>query len=168
MSDLTAKLVWQSDLKFTGTNVGGAETAIDGDRQTGASPMDLLLEAIGACSAVDVVIILERMRQPLARLEVSLEGDRHAPEPRYFTAVRVRFDLWGEGLKADKVVRAINLSFTKYCSVYHSLRPDLKLRPEYRIHRSGTTAGGEYQLVGLEPEMEVDEQEQSGQSEDGG
>jgi len=129
--------------------------------------MDLLLEAIGACSAVDVVMILERMRQPLARLEVSLEGDRHAPEPRYFTAVRARFDVWGEGLKHDKVVRAINLSFTKYCSVYHSLRPDLKLRPEYRIHRSGAEAVGEYQLVGLEPEMDADEQEQSRQSEDG-
>ena len=147
MSEMTAKLVWQGGLRFTGTTAGGVETAIDGDHQTGASPMELLLEALGACSAIDVVMILEKMREPLARLEVSLDGDRHSPEPRYFTAVRARFDAWGDGLKPDKVARAINLSFAKYCSVYHSLRPDLKLQPEFRLHAAGAAASGEYQLV---------------------
>jgi putative redox protein len=147
MSDMTARLTWQGGLKFTGVNSGGIETRIDGDHQAALSPMELLLEAIGACSAIDVVMILEKMREPLVRLEVSLDGDRHTPEPRYFTRVRARFDVWGDGIKADKVTRAINLSFAKYCSVYHSLRPDLKLQAEFRLHAAGAEAAGEYQLV---------------------
>ncbi|HZS10243.1 MAG TPA: OsmC family protein [Blastocatellia bacterium] len=149
MSDVAAKLIWQSGLKFTGLNSGGLETAIDGDRQAGASPMDLLLEAVGACSAVDVVMILQKQRTPPERLEVSLEGERHSPEPRYYTMIRARFDLWGE-LSPAKVERAISLSFAKYCSVFHSLRPDLKLQPEYRIHGVGEAAQGNYQAVTIE------------------
>jgi putative redox protein len=157
MSEMTAKLIWRSGLKFTGVSASGIETAIDGDRQSGASPMELLLEAIAACASVDVVLILEKMRTPLARLEVNLEGDRHNPAPRYFTAVRARFDLWGESLKPDKVARAIHLSFAKYCSVYHSLRPDLSLQPEFRIHAAGAEAAGEYQVVEMNPQMTIDE-----------
>jgi len=147
MSDMTARLIWNGGLKFTGVNAGGIETAIDGDHQSGASPMEILLEAIGSCASVDVVMIMEKARTPLARLEISLDGDRHSPEPRYFTAVRARFDLWGDGLKPDKVARAINLSFAKYCSVFHSLRPDLKLQPEFRIHAAQAEAVGEYQSI---------------------
>ncbi len=154
MSDMTAKLIWNGGLKFTGVNASGIETAIDGDHQAGATPMEILLEAVGACSAIDVVLIMEKARTPLTRLEVSLDGDRHSPEPRYFTSVSARFDFWGEGLKADKVMRAINLSFAKYCSVFHSLRPDLKLQPEFRIHAAGAEAAGEYQLVEMAAAVE--------------
>ena len=153
MNDVTARLVWQSGLRFVGVNASGVETVIDGDHQAGASPVELLLEAVGACSGVDVVMILQKMHEPLTRLEVSLDGDRHSPEPRYLTAVRVRFDAWGDGLKPEKVARAINLSFAKYCSVYHSLRRDLKLQPEFRLHGSAAEAAGEYQLVKMEPQM---------------
>jgi putative redox protein len=104
----------------------------------------LLLEAVGTCASVDVVLILDKMRTPVARLEVSLEGTRHSPEPRYYSSVRARFDVWGEGLSADKVERAIYLSFARYCSVYHSLRPDLQLHAQYRVHATGAEAAGDY------------------------
>jgi putative redox protein len=120
---------------------------IDGDRKSGASPVEILLEALGACSAIDVVIVMEKVRTPLQRLEVTVEGNRHSPEPRYVTHVRVNFDAWGDGVNPDKLARAIHLSFEKYCSVYHSLRPDMKLQTGFRIHASGTEAGGEYQPV---------------------
>jgi putative redox protein len=147
MSDVTTKVVWAGGQKFTATNSGGLETAMDGERRAGPSPVEVVVGALGACTAVDVALIMEKARTPLARLEVSLEGDRHSPEPRYVTALRARFDLWGEGLKPDRVERAIKLSFEKYCSVYHTLRPDLKLETEYRLHPAGAEAGGEYQAV---------------------
>lgn len=106
-----------------------------------------MLEASGSCTTTDVVSILEKVREPLARLEITLEADRHSPEPRYLTAVRVRFDVWGDGLNPDKVRRAIGLSSARYCSVYYSLRPDLKLRPEFRLHDSGQKGAGQYQPV---------------------
>jgi len=147
MSDLTVKLNWNGALKFTGVNAGGVETAIDSDKQSGASPVELLLEALGACASVDVVVILEKYRTPATKFEVTLEGDRHTPEPRYLTEVRMLFDVWGEGIIPEKLARAINLSIGKYCSVYHSLRDDLKVQPQFRIHATGADASGEYRSV---------------------
>jgi putative redox protein len=147
MSEVTAKLNWNSGLQFTGSNASGHATVIDGDKQAGPSPVELLLEALGGCAAIDVVLILEKSRTPATRLEVTLSGARHEPEPRYLTDAVVRFDIWGESLRAETVTRAIHLSFTKYCSVYHSLRGDLKLQPEFRLHATGAEAAGEYQVV---------------------
>lgn len=151
MSDVTVKMNWDGGLRFIGMNAGGHETAVDGDRQAGASPTELLLEALGACAAIDVVVILEKARTPATQLEVAVEGDRQTPDPRYFTDVRMRFDVWGEGIKPDRLARAITLSIGKYCSVYHSLRADLKLRAEFRIHETGAEASGDYLLVEMAP-----------------
>lgn len=151
MSDLTVKLNWNGGQKFTGVNAAGCETAIDGDRQSGASPVELLVEALGACAAIDVVLILEKMRTPAARLEITIDADRHSPAPRYLTGAQMRFDVWGDGVKPEKLARAINLSISKYCSVYHSLRDDLKLQPQFRIHATGAEASGEYQAVEMAP-----------------
>lgn len=147
MSDVTVKLNWNGGLKFTGINAGRIETVIDGDHVDGASPVELLLEALGACSAVDVVVIMEKVKTPVQRLEVVLDGDRRSSEPRYFESVRIKFDAWGEGISPEKLARAINLSIGKYCSVYHSLRTDLKLLAQFRIHAAETEASGDYQTV---------------------
>src|SRR5262245_10978859 len=131
MSDMTVKLNWNGGQKFTGVNAGGLETVIDGDGLAGASPVELLLESLGACAAVDVVVILEKSRTPATKFEVRLEADRHSPAPRYLTEVRMLFDVWGECIKPAKLARAINLSIGKYCSVYHSLRDDLVVQPQF-------------------------------------
>ena len=151
MSDLTVKLNWNGGLRFAGVNAGEIETAIDGDSQSGASPVELLLEALGACVSVDVVLILEKMRTPASKVEVTLEAARHRPEPRYLTSAQMSFDVWGDGVTPDKLVRAINLSISKYCSVYHSLRDDLKLQSQFRIHATGAQASGDYQVVEMAP-----------------
>jgi putative redox protein len=151
MNDLAVKLTWNGWSRFTCVNAGGVETAIDADEEAGASPVELLLEALGACASADVVSILEMMQTPAAKFEVTLEADRHRTEPRYLTGARMLFDVWGDGITPDKLVRAINLSISKYCSVYHSLRDDLKLRPQFRIHATGAKASGDYQVVEMAP-----------------
>jgi putative redox protein len=149
MSDVQVKLSWNGGLKFTGVTAGGVVTALDGDRQAGASPVEILLEALGACTAIDVVLILDKQKTPAVQFEVTLAGDRHSPEPRYYTAVQMRFDVWGEGITPAKLERAIQLSIGKYCSVYHSLRSDLRLTSAYRIHAPNAAAAGEYAAVEL-------------------
>jgi putative redox protein len=150
MSDLTVKLNWNGGSRFTGMNAGRIETAIDSDKQFGASPAELLLEALGACASVDVVSILEEMRTPVAKFEVTVEADHYRTGPSYMTSARMLFDLWGDGINLDKLVRAINLSISK-CSVYHSLRDDLKLQTLFRIHATGAEASGDYQMVEMAP-----------------
>lgn len=147
MATVTTHLTWDGELQFTGKTASGLTTVMDGNRQAGASPMELLLEATGGCSAIDVVLILQKMRLNLARLEVSLDGERNETEPKYYTNITMRFDVWGEELSADKVARAINLSIGKYCSVFHSLRKDLQFAAEYRLHAAGAEATGDYQAV---------------------
>jgi putative redox protein len=147
MNDLAVKLNWNGGSGFIGVSAGGIETAIDVDRQSGACPAELLLEALGACASVEVVSILEKMRTPVAKFEVALEADRHRTEPHYLTSARMLFDVWGDGITPDKLVYAINLSISKYCSVYHSLRDDLKLQSQFRVHATGAEASGDYQMV---------------------
>jgi len=149
MSDITTKITWMGGMNFSAKNSDGLETLMDGDRKMAASPVELLLEALGACPTTFIVKMLNKMREPLSRLEINLEANRHSPEPRYLTAVQARFDVWGEGLNPDKVMRAIGLSFAKYCSVYHSLRPDLELKVEYRIHDSTVETTVDYKPVDL-------------------
>jgi len=151
MNDLAVKLNWNGGSRFTCVNAGGIETAIDADKESGASPAELLLEALGACASADVVSTLEQMRTPAAKFEVTLEADRHRTEPHYLTGARMLFDVWGDGITPDKLVRAINLSISKYCSVYYSLRDDLILRPQFRIHATGAKASGDYQVVEMTP-----------------
>lgn len=153
MSDVSIKLNWDGDLKFTGISSNGHQTKIDGDKESGPTPMEVLLEAIGSCSAVDVVVIMEKVRTPLERLEIKLDGHRHNPEPRYYTDVQIYFDAWGEGINPDKLERAINLSIVKYCSVFHSLRADINFDVGYRIHSPGSDAAGEYSPVGMEAKL---------------
>ena len=151
MSDVTVKLKWDGELRFTATNVKGIETVLDGRTQSGASPVEILLEAVGACTSIDVVLIMEKMREPLHKLEVVVGGDRNATEPKYFTGLHVRFDAWGDGIHPEKLERAIALSFSKYCSVYHSLRADLRTQVEYRIHTVGISSNeevtGDYRII---------------------
>ncbi len=147
MSDVTVKMSWTGGQAFTAVNSAGIETVLDGNRQAGASPVEILMEALGACSAIDVVVIMEKVKTPLQKLEVVVDGDRRATEPRYIESVRIAFDAWGDTINPDKLARAINLSIGKYCSVFHSLRTDLKLVAKFRVHPSGTLVSGDYQEV---------------------
>ena len=147
MEKVNVTLNWTGGKAFTATNGTGRQIVLDGAKEAGPSPMDLLLEALGGCSAIDIVVIMEKVRTPLSRFEMTIEGVRNETDPKYYTAAVLRFDVWGEGINPDKLSRAINLSIFKYCSVYHSLRTDLRLQAEYRIHAVGAEAAGDYQLV---------------------
>src|SRR5437660_232053 len=132
MSDV--RLNWEGGLKFAATGSANVSVQIDGDRQEGTSPMELLLEALGGCTSIDIVAILEKMRQPLERFEIGLSGTRRDEDPKSFTAIELVFNLWGEGLEKERVGRAVELSLNKYCSVFHSLSKDIKLTTKIKIN----------------------------------
>jgi putative redox protein len=96
--------------------------------------MDALLLALAGCMAVDVLTILEKGRVPVESLEVEVEGDRPDRPPRRFTALRMEYRVRGPGVEHQaKLERAVALSRDTYCSVYHTLRPDLDV--DIRIRR---------------------------------
>jgi putative redox protein len=147
MADVQVHLRWEGEKAFTATNGTGRQIVLDGAKTAGPSPMDLLLEALGGCSAIDIVVIMEKMRTPLTRFEMTIDGTRAQSDPKFYTDAVLRFDVWGEAIRPHKLARAINLSIFKYCSVFHTLRKDLRLEAEYRIHPTGAEASGEYTRV---------------------
>ena len=118
-------LRWEEGLRFRGGEPGGPSTVIDGDNTSGPGPMLTLLLAAAACTASDVVVILEKMRIQLRELQVEASGVRRETEPRRYLAIHLTYRIGGSGLDETKVRRAIDLSLEKYCSVLHSLAPDL-------------------------------------------
>lgn len=120
-----AVLTWQGDLHFTGGEPGRPWVSIDADNATAPGPMVLLLLAAASCTAADVVSILQKMRVDLQGLEVRLAGQRRAEHPKRYTAIRLEWHLKGGGIDEAKSRRAIDLSMEKYCSVLHSLAPDI-------------------------------------------
>lgn len=87
-----------------------------GGRNLGARPMELVLMGTGACSAIDVVHILRKARQPIADCVIELEADRAETDPKVFTRIRMHYVVSGKGLDPAQVERAVKLSKEKYCS----------------------------------------------------
>ncbi|HEV8453766.1 MAG TPA: OsmC family protein [Gemmatimonadales bacterium] len=120
-----ATLIWQQGLRFTASDSGGPGITVDGDNVMGPGPMLTLLLAAAACSGSDVVLILEKMRVKLHELRIEIAGTRREEEPRRYVAIHLDYHLGGEGIDEVKARRAIDLSLEKYCSVIHSLAPDI-------------------------------------------
>ncbi len=129
---LSVDLVWAGGLCFRSTDADGFELPLDGDGQTAQSPMEALLSSLCGCLAIDVVMILEKMRITPGSLRVSVSGKRNSEPPKYFTDIHLIFRLEGD-VPRDKCERAVGLSFEKYCSVLHSLRKDLTVTREIEI-----------------------------------
>ena len=106
---------------FDATSESGHTIRIDGGtKEAGPGPMELVLAALGSCSAVTVVEFLEKMRQPLTSLEVEVSGERAETAPKVYTTIHIRY-LVGGDVDQGRVEHAINLTESKYCSVYSML-----------------------------------------------
>lgn len=120
---------------FRGGEPGGPSITLDGDGEEGPSSTSALLLSLAACMAMDVRDILAKGRVAVTGLDVAVEGTRASDPPRRFESIRMVFEVEGpaEGDRS-RMERALSLSRTKYCSVLHTLRPDLDL--DFTIHRS--------------------------------
>ena len=118
-------LTWDSDLIFHGVSADASMT-LDSAGKAGPSPVQTLAFALAGCMGMDVVHILRKGRFDLRGLNVSLVAERAQEDPHRITSVTVEFAVTGNVPDAQ-VQRAIDLSHEKYCSVWHSMRPDIPL-----------------------------------------
>ena len=130
----TSKVQWIGEQKFVAVSPSGHMLAMDSDRttNTGPSPMELLLMALGACTATDIVIILEKKRQKLESLEVICSGERAAEQPQVWIKLDILFRL-RKKLQESAVQHAIQLSEEKYCSVSATLKKSAALTWRHEI-----------------------------------
>jgi putative redox protein len=125
---------WIGEQKFVAMGPSGHAMPMDSDRRSNVAPgpMELLLLALGACTATDVVIVLEKKRQKLKSLEVICSGERAADPPEVWTHMELVYRLRGQ-LNEAAVKRAIELSEEKYCSVAAMLRKSATITWRYEI-----------------------------------
>jgi len=119
MAVKTARLALEGgDLRFVATSGSGHTIALDdGASDTGMRPSELVPLAVAGCTAMDVISILRKKRQDVARYEVRASGEQQADHPNAFTRIDVVHVIEGVSIDLEAVRRAIELSATKYCAV---------------------------------------------------
>ena len=124
-----AELRWDEGTFLAG-RVGGNALRLDWNGREGVSPVQALVLALAGCMASDVVLILTRGRQPLRGLTTRIVAERAPSDPKRLLRADIRFAVEGE-VPGDKIERAIALSKETYCSVWHSLAPDIALTTSF-------------------------------------
>lgn len=133
--DAKATIYLVDDNLFVGTSPSGHAIVVDTDhtRSSAASPVELLLIALGSCTAVDVIGILRKKREQVTDYRVEVRGERRADYPRSYTNMEVKHIVRGHNVSEKAVAQAIQLSEEKYCSVAATLRPTVTINSTYEI-----------------------------------
>jgi putative redox protein len=133
-----AQIKWLDKLEFVGTDSTKHSLVMssqDGENGTGLKPSELLLLALGGCTAVDVVTIMRKKRQAVTGLEINVRGEQDEDPPWTFRHIHLEYVVRGKGLSEKGLAQAIELSEEKYCSVKNSLA--CEVTSSYRIVEEG-------------------------------
>ena len=133
-ADKQVRLEWQgTGLEFRGEGKGRAPISVDSDNTRAPGPMELLLIALAGCTASDIVPVLEKKRLKVDRLAIDVTGQRREEHPQRYVAIQLRYTVVAPGATEAAVRQAIDLSLQKYCSVTHSLNPDIPISYELAL-----------------------------------
>ena len=130
---------------FVGITPGGRALVLDtnSQRSSAPSPVELLLVALGSCTASDVAMILKKKRQHVTSYTVEVSGERRSEYPRSYTSMTVHHILTGHAISPKAVAQAIELSETKYCSVSATLKPKVEIQTTFEIIEEARPTTGE-------------------------
>lgn len=135
---METKVVWDGNMKFTGITPSNFSITMDashehGGENKGPRPIELVLVALGGCTGMDVISILQKMREKVENFEIKISAERSEEHPKIFKKVHLEYILKGENLKEENVKKAIKLSQTKYCSVSAILRGTAEVTYSWKI-----------------------------------
>jgi putative redox protein len=130
-------LTLEEGMRIRAQNAHGAEDILDaappGGGGAGLTPMEFVLAALGACTAMDAISILRKKRQEVTDYRLEVEGVKADEHPKVYTAISVRHVFTGRGLSEAAVSHAIELSGEKYCSVMAMLRGSVQISTTFEI-----------------------------------
>jgi putative redox protein len=138
---MKARIKLAENMTFVAESGSGHAVVVDaspevGGRNLGARPMELVLMGLGTCSAIDVVHILRKARQPIVDCVVDLDADRAEKDPKVFTRIHMHYVVSGRGLDRAQVERAIGLSKDKYCSATAMLAKTAQVSIDFEIRET--------------------------------
>ncbi len=128
---LVAELEWQGENRFLARS-GGVQMVIDSPPVAGPSPVQALAIGLAGCMAIDVAVVMRRSHLEMKRLQARLVATRATSDPKRIETVDLHFTVTG-AIPPDRVQRALELSREKYCSVWHSLRPDIRFTTSFEV-----------------------------------
>jgi putative redox protein len=134
MKESHAQVKWLDKLQFVGTDSTKHSLVMssqDAENATGLKPSELLLLALGGCTAVDIVTIMRKKRQAVTGLEINVRGEQDEDPPWTFRRIHLEYVVRGKGLSEKGLAQAVQLSEEKYCSVRNSLA--CEVTSSYRI-----------------------------------
>jgi len=130
-----ATVQYAGDEFFIGIPPSGHAQTIDtkGERRAAASPLEMLLVSVAACTAADVISILSKKRQNVTDYKVEIAGERVEEHPRKFVKFHIHHIVHGRSVSEKAVADAVELSDTKYCSVAATVRPTAEITTSYEV-----------------------------------
>ena len=133
-----ARVKWVEKLQLVGDTPSGHSIAMDGPKRVGGDdsavrPGELTLVALGGCTGIDVITILEKMRVKFDSFEVAIDAEPAPEHPKVWTKIHVKYIFKGKNMDEAKVKKAITLSEEKYCSVSAMLRKTAEMTWDYEI-----------------------------------
>jgi putative redox protein len=152
---MEARVNWHKRLTFTGTaGTGftvplGARPEVGGDND-GFRPMELIATGLAGCTAMDVISILQKMRQEVTEYEVEVHAEQAEEHPRVFTHITIEYRITGNAVDEKAVLRAIELSAERYCPAQGMLAQVVPMVLIYHIYEANGTndrelvSSGEY------------------------
>lgn len=139
---MKARVKWVEGMAFMAEADSGHGIMLDGSpeiggRNLGARPMEMVLMGLGGCTAIDVMVILGKQRQPVEDCWIELDANRaDVAAPKVFTKIHVHYVVKGSGLDPKQVERAVKLSADKYCSVSAMLKNTVNITYDFEIRGS--------------------------------
>ena len=146
---MDVKVTWHQELTFTGTAGSGFEVPLGADPELGGAndgfrPLELMAVSLAGCTAMDVISILQKKQQQVTAFEVAVQADRAEQHPRVFTRAVITYRVTGHGVDEAAVLRAIELSATRYCPAQGMLAKVFPMELVYEIYEE---AGGKTRLA---------------------
>jgi putative redox protein len=139
---MDTKVVWKDGMSFTGSAESGFTLPLGADPAAGGAddgfrPLELMGVSLAGCTAMDVISILKKKQQQVTAFEVTVHADRAEQHPKVFTRLVVTYLVTGRGLDEAALLRAIDLSATKYCPAQAMLGKVAPMELKYEIYEEG-------------------------------
>jgi putative redox protein len=136
---MKATVTWQGNMVFVGQPASGFPIQMDSDpsyggTNSGIRPMEMIALGLAGCTAMDVLSILQKKRQQVTQFEVRVDAPRSSDYPMVFTKAAITYVVTGKNVNEDAVLRAIELTATKYCPAQIMLEQAFPMDLHYEIY----------------------------------
>lgn len=127
------------NMRFIGRSDTGHSVVMDTSKKVGGeesapTPMEYVLLGLGGCTGMDVMSILRKMRQDVTGFSIGIENEKADEHPHVYTKIKLIYSVRGNDMDEKKVIRAIELSQDKYCSVSAMLSKTAELSWELKLN----------------------------------